>query len=537
MRKLLLKMFISAILIVSLSSCSIMSNDDEIYWNIGAIPNNIDPALNTTLYGGNIITHTFEGLVREKNGVIYPGTAKSWDISDDGLTITFHLRKSKWSDGSNLNAGDFVYSWLRAMDIEKDSGAAMIWEHTNILYAKEYSNGTASKEDVGIKAVDDYTLEVTLKSPTHYFVSLMSFYHFMPVKQEIVETDRLEKGAWAFSPETAVSNGPFVLEQYNAGEGLRLKKNKYYWNKKDVKISTINVSFIGDSITAYDAYKAGALDVVTGLWIADFPFSLEENSDLYTYSRLGTYYYNFNMDLDIWSDARVRQALSMAIDRELICSVLSSGFIPAQEYLPSGFIDDSGNDFALSSDVYKLSTDASSVEDARALLSDAGYPNGVGFPEFVILYNTGTGHRIIAELIKNMLKINLGIDSVLVNQEWSMFQNSLRTGDFELTKGGWMTDYMDPVGLLDVFTSDNQYNTSGYKNEDFDKLISEANKTTSIKEHYAMLYKAYEIFMDDMPIIPIFYYSESMLVSKKITGWERSALGTMDFSTAKIDDK
>ncbi|WP_128425265.1 peptide ABC transporter substrate-binding protein [Gudongella oleilytica] len=499
-------------------------------WNIGADPKTIDPVLNGASDGGDVINQTFEGLTREKSGTVYPGIAESWDVSEDGLTVTFHLRESKWSDGSPLTAHDFVYSWKRGMDPATASEYAWIWEYTNIVGAFDAVNG-ASLDEVGVTALDDYTLEVKLLTPTDYIISLLSFYHFMPTKQSAVEAGA--DGAWAKDPANAVSNGPFKLTSYKIGEGLTLVKNEHYWNAAEVKIDRIEGKFIDEQATAYQAYQAGELHLLPDVPPAEIPTLIAESPDFYVFPLLGTYYYNINMDLPMFQDVRVRKALNLAIDRELITETMGSGQIPAAGFVPPGFLDHEGNDFFEKSGTYGIATDNSKVAEAQALLAEAGFPGGAGFPEFTIMYNTSAGHQQVAELVQEMLKTNLGINTKLENQEWAVFQDTRKEGDYEVARGGWLTDFMDPMGLLAIFTSQNAYNDPNFKNAEYDELLSKAAKTRGA-EHFEALYEAQEILMSELPIIPVYHYTDVILASPKLQGWDRSVLGTLDFSTATI---
>ena len=501
-------------------------------WNIGADPKTIDPGLNGASDGGDVISQTFEGLFREKSGVVQPGIAKDFDVSEDGLTYTFNLRKSKWSDGSPLTAHDFEYAWKRAMDPETASEYSWLWEYTNVVGAQEFVYGEGTVEDVGVKALDDLTLEVKLTAPTDYFSSLIGFYHFMPVKQSAVEAGA--DGTWASDPELAVSNGPFKLVEYTIGEGLKLVKNDNYWNAKETKLAEINGKFIDDANTAYAAYQAGELDFIPSVPTAEIPRLIAEDPNFYVFPLLGTYYYNFNMDLDLWADVRVRKAFTLAIDRQVIVDTLASGQVPAGGFVPPGFADDKGNDFFETAGMYGLYTDGTGIPEAQQLLADAGYPGGEGFPEFTILYNTSEGHQTVAELVQEDFKTNLGIECKLENQEWAVFQDTRTAGDYEMSRGGWLTDFMDPSGMLAIFQDGNAYNDPNYYNEDFEAAMDAALATTDKAEHFAKLYEAQTIFMTDLPIIPVYHYSDTMLASERVVGWDRSVLGGMDFSTATV---
>ncbi len=500
-------------------------------WNVGADPKTIDPTLNGASDGGDVINQTFEALTREKSGIVYPGIAESWEVSEDGLTVTFKLRESNWSDGSPLTANDFVYAWKRGMDPATASEYSWIWEYTNVKGAAAAAYGEGSLDDVGVYASDDYTLVIELEVPTDYIVSLLSFYHFMPVKQSAVES--AADGAWAKDPELTVSNGPFVLTSYTIGEGLTLVKNPEYWNADAVMLDGIDAVFIDEESTAFQAFNNGELDFIPSVPTAEVPRLIAEDPNFYVFPLLGTYYYNFNLDLDMWADPNVRRALSLAIDRDLICETLGAGQVPAAGFVPPGFLDANGNDFFETAGTYGVATDDSKVAEAQELLAAAGFPGGEGFPEFTLLYNTSEGHQLVAELVQEMWKTNLGISAKLENQEWAVFQDTRKVGDFEVSRGGWLTDFMDPMGLLSIFTSENAYNDPNYYNDEYDTLLANAIQARG-QEHFDFLYEAQEMLMNDMPVIPVYHYSDTMLASDKVVGWDRSVLGTIDFSGADL---
>ncbi|NLY36837.1 MAG: peptide ABC transporter substrate-binding protein [Tissierellia bacterium] len=538
-------------------------------WNIGADPKTIDPVLNGASDGGDVINQTFEALTREKSGVVYPGMATDWEVSEDGLTVTFNLRESNWSDGSPLTANDFVYSWKRGMDPATASEYAWIWEYTNIKGAWDVVKASYLADDleeddeetlamkaagreelfaelgiesleeatapllekVGVRAEDDYTLVVELDTPTDYIVSLLSFYHFMPTKQSAVEAG--PDGAWAKDATKVVCNGPFILTDYQIGSGLRLVRNPEYWNAAEVKIDTIEGKFIDEQSTAFQAYKTGDLHFLPDVPPAEVPSLIAEDPNFFVFPLLGTYYYNINMDLDLYQDPNIRRAMNLAIDRELICETKGAGEVPATGFVPPGFLDNEGKDFFEESGAYGLVTNADKVAEAQQLLADAGYPGGEGFPEFTIMYNTSEAHQLIAELVQEMLKTNLGMKVKLENQEWAVFQDTRKAGDYQVARGGWLTDFMDPMGMLAIFTTGNDYNDPNFSNARYDELLSTAAVTRG-KEHYDALYEAQDILMTELPIITVYHYTDICLVSPKLQGWDRSVLGTMDFSLAEI---
>jgi len=529
----LLLAFIMPAALFAAAAAEAVEEEMVLNWNLGADPKTIDPGLNGATDGGDIIANTFEGLVVERNGVVKPGIAKSWDVSADGKTVTFHLRESKWSDGSELTAYDFEYAWKRAIAPETASEYSWLWEYTNVVNSTAASMGEVPVDEVGVKALDDYTLEVKLVAPTPYFVSLTSFYHFGPVKQSAVEAG--PEGAWAKDPSIYVSNGPFVLTSYVIGDGLTLEKNPNFWDAANVQIDKINVKFIDEASTAYTAYNAGDFDFLNDVPPAEVPKLIAENPEYYIFPLLGTYYYNFNMDLDMFQDARVRRALALSIDREQIVEVIAGGQVPAPGFVPPGFPDHNGNDFFETAGNYGIETDDSQFAEAKKLLAEAGYPGGKGFPKFVLMYNTSEGHKLVAEMVQEMWKTNLGLDVSLENQEWAVFQDTRKAGDYEVSRGGWITDFLDPSGLLAIFTEGNAYNDPNFNNADYDAAMNRALTATTDAAHYEALYEAQDILMTELPIVPVYHYTDSMLSSPAVKGWSRSQLSGTDFRYATVN--
>lgn len=598
MKKLLL-VLLAFVLSFTLIGCS---NDDEsddvvLNWNIGADPRTLDPGLNGASDGGDVINNTFEGLVREKNGEVFPGMATEWTVSTDGLTVTFDMRDdAKWSDGTALDADDFVRSWLRAMDPRNISEYAWIWYYTNVEGAADFADavqditvddmGTPDddsddvttknetdaefdtrldtlKDAVGIVSLENGTkLEVTLTSPTDWFISLMSFYHFMPVP---VTASSVGEGAWAKDPELSISNGPFTLSDYTVGDSLVLVKNDNYWNADEVGIDVINGYFIDNSTTAYAKYYAGELDFIPSVPTTEIPAFMISNSEFHVFPLLGTYYVNFNLsgcndlggtrdigtrDNTIFCNENLRTSLALALDRIEITEALAAGQVPAAGFIPPGFSDNTGADFYDSS-----KNDSDIVTDDGALVlawtlfetaADELYPNAATTAAAVALlqaelntkeyaHNTSEGHQLVAELMQAMWSETLGFTIQITNEPWALFQVSRTAGDFDLARGGWLTDFMDPSGMIGIFTPGNAYNDPDYLNPEFVTFITAAAEATTSAAHFDALYDAHKVFMTDMPVIPVYHYNDSMLVKAYVVGWSRSVLGGVDFSTATIE--
>jgi oligopeptide transport system substrate-binding protein len=267
------------------------TDDGELAWNLGSDPKTLDPQLNSASDAGDILTNLYEGLMREVDGKLVNGMADSYEVSEDGLVYTFTLKDAKWSDGEPVTAGDFEFGWKRAMNPETASEYSFIMESASIKGAAEYIGGTGSADEVGVKALDDKTLEVTLTAPTEYFLGLTGFYTFMPVREDVVDVE----GIWAKDPAKAISNGPFKLSEYKAGDKIVLVKNENYWNADSVKLNTITASMIVEDSTMLTAYQNNELDIIDTMPSAEIAKLQAEDPTFKVLPTIGTYYYIFNL--------------------------------------------------------------------------------------------------------------------------------------------------------------------------------------------------------------------------------------------------
>ena len=504
--------------------------DQTIRINLGSDPLTLDPQLNSASDGSHVINNAYEGLLREVDGEMVPGMAERYTVSEDGLVYTFYLRDALWSDGKPVSAKDFEYAWKRGADPATASEYMYLFESANILNAGEIGRGEKSADELGVKALDDKTFEVTLSVPTEYFKELCGYPTMMPVRGDYVDDD----GAWAKDPNKAISNGPFVLSEYKMGDRLIYKKNPNYWNAENVTLEKIIYYMIVDESTAYIKFDAGELDINEYLPADEIPRLMAEDTSFKILPKIGTYYYAFNMNTPVLQDVRVRKAIALAVDKDQIVNeVTRAGEIAATGYMPEGITDDKGESFTEKAGDYGLSTKAD-PEKAKELLAEAGYPNGQGFPEIEILYNTNEGHKKIAEAVQEMLKQNLGISVKLTNQEWAVFQTTTNENKFEyLARRGWIGDYNDPQTMLEIFESTNSQNIGRYNNPEFDAEMAASRKTIGA-ERMAHLYKAHDILMEDMPVIPVYYYSYPIMIQNRVMDWEMTSESKMWLGNAKI---
>lgn len=505
-------------------------------YNLGAEPKTIDPGLNNSVEGGTVAVNAFEGLTNVENNEVKPGVAEKWEVSSDGLKYTFHLRKdSKWSDGKAVTANDFAYAWTRALAQETASEYA--YQLYYIKNGEAFNGAKATKDQLGIKVIDDNTLEVTLEKPTAYFLSLLSFPTYMPVRQDMVEKD---KEGWARNPETYVSNGPFKLKEWKAKESINFVKNDNYWNASSIKLNSVEFKTIDKETSSLDGYRAGQIDA-TNFLPADQKQELIKNKEAIVTPYLGTYYYSINISSEaekidanakVLKDVKVRKALSLAIDRKaLVENVTKAGEVPATTYVPAGIADASGKEFK-NKDYYNAEAD---IEQAKKLLAEAGFADGVGFPKLEIIYNNGQGHQNIAQAIQDMYKKNLGIDVTLRNVERKVQLDALSKKQYVISRTGWIADYNDPMTFLDMFVTGGGNNNPGYSNPEYDKLIASAKSETNNDKRTAAMHQAEDILLNDMPVIPLYYYSNVSVIKSNIKGIENSPLGFVYFRNTTVE--
>lgn len=506
----------------------------SLIFNLGEDPETIDPTLNTSSGAGSIIVNAFEGLTRlDENDKAAPGVAKDWTVSEDGLVYTFNLRdNAKWSDGQNVTANDFKYSWVRALT--KETAAEYAYQLFYIKNAEAYYNGTAKAEDLGIKVVDDKTLEVTLKSPTAYFPELMAFPTYMPLREDVVSAD---PDAWATKPETYVSNGPFKLVTWDMKDQLVFEKNENYWDANSVKLDGLTFKLVTDQDTAYASLKSGEFDMVDVVPPAEIENGKNEGL-VHINPYLGTYFFAINvgkqgsLNDDVktaLSNKLVRKALNLAIDRQVIIdNVGKAEQVPAYSFVPQGITNEDGSDFA-SKEYYDASK--ANIEEAKKLLAEAGYPNGEGLPTLELMYNSEGSHKDVCQLVQQDWA-KIGVKVELTNQEWAVFLNTRQNGDYQIARHGWIGDYTDPMTFLDMWVTGGGNNDVGFSNAEYDKLIADAKNESDATKRADLLRKAEDILMEEMPVLPIYYYTKVRAWKPEVKGVLSSTLGQVDFKTA-----
>ena len=472
-----------------------------------------------------------EGLVLKDRETLEPkpGVAESWEISDDGLVYTFHLRdNARWSNGDPHNAYDYVWSWWRAL--QPALGNLYAYMYFSIDNAKEYYEGEISDfEKVGVKALDDLTLQVTLKNPTPYFLQLLDHYSLYPVHRATVEkfgTADQRGTRWTYEGNH-VGNGAFQLRDWKINRRVVVERNPYYWNADKVRLNNIVYYPTENAVTEERMFRAGQLHY-SGTVPADKIAVYQDNNDpaLRINPYLGIYFYRINVRVPQLQDKRVRRALGMTIDRNQITQrILKAGQIPAYAMTPPGTMG-----------YYPQSDLRFDPAVARQLLADAGYPNGEGFPTTEILYNTSEGHRKIAVAIQQMWKKHLNIDVTLLNQEWKVYLNSEAIGDYQISRAGWIGDYVDPNNFLDMFLCNGGNNRTGWCNPEYDQLIlTDAAEAKTHAERLAIFTQAEKMLLADMPVIPIYIYTSNNLVDPSVKNFDGNILNQASFSEIYLE--
>jgi len=465
----------------------------EFVFDLASEPETLDPTYITDQPGGRIAMALFEGLTTRHPRTLgpEPGVAYRWDVAPDGRTVTFHLRPARWSNGDPVRAGDFVFQWRRVLTPE--TGARYVDLFFAIENAERFARGKlADPDSLGFAAPDDSTLVVHLARPTAYFLDLCAHYPFYPTNPRAVSAH----GENWIRPEHIVSNGPFTLVDWQLRRRIRLRKNLQYWDAAQVDLALADAIFSEQASTAFNLYAAGETD-----WIdsASIPLMIRDavmrRPDFHTSPYLNTFFYRLNVRRPPLDDKRVRQALDLAIDKQAITThITRSGQIPATHLVPPGlpgYVSPPGP--------------AHDPARARALLAAAGYPGGRNFPPLELLFNTSEEQRPIAEVVQAQWREELGIHCELRNQEWKVFLNSTRAGEYQVSRGGWIGDYLDPTTFLDLWLPGNANNRTGWSDPAYTDLIVRAAAETDPDERAALLAGAESILLDATPIIPLYF--------------------------------
>ena len=525
------------------------TGDFNITVNLASEPQTMDPTLNTTSDGSNMANHLFEGLMKwedsgaEVNGSdgtahsaqLAPGQAESYEKTEneDGtVTYTFKLRDGiKWSDGKDVTAGDFEYAWKRLVD--PATAADYSYMLDCVVNANEIIAGEKDASELAVKAVDDKTFEVTLVNDLPYFEELCAFPAMMPVRQDVIEK---AGDNWTFDVSTYISNGAYKMKEWTHNSQIVVEKNENYYDYEKLGPETITFKLMDNQNAMLSGFNSGELDFIEDVPQAEIA-NLIASGDMKIVDYIGTYYVCFQTQKAPFDDPRVRKAFSLAIDRTYIVNqVTQSGQVEAGGFVPAGVYDAegaTGDDFRTVGGDYYKPTDAdyeANCEEARALLAEAGYENGEGFPVVEYLYNTSDAHKAVAEALQYMWEEELGVKVTLNNQEWAAFLQTRKDGDYSIARNGWIADYNDPISFLDMWMTGGGNNDAQYSNEEYDSLIKEAKTTTDVKERMELLHKAEDkIIGEDNALAPLYFYTQKYMLADGIEGLYYCPLGYFFF--------
>lgn len=501
-------------------------------------PGSLDPALATGTHESWVLRHTFEGLMTyDEKGELVPGMAEDFpEISEDGLKYTFKIRDgAKWSNGDPVTANDFEFSWKRLANPETASDYAYQLDY--VKGAKAFNNEEGKIEDVAVKAIDEKTLEVELEVMTPFFEGLTAFYALYPVNEKVVT----ENPDWAKNADTHVSNGPFKLANWEHDSKIQIVKNENYYNIDKVKIDGIDFDIIVEKNTEWTKYENGELDIVVKPTNEIVNKMIkEDNKELVLGDYIGVEYYNFNMKVEPFQNAKIRQAFSMAIDRDIITNqVRQMGDTVAEGIIPFGLEDDAGKDFR-EANGNLLKED---VKEAKKLFEEGLKEEDMTLEDFnsqkfVLIYNTDETHKKVTQAMQEMWKKNLGAEIQLENTDFQVKldrEKAKPVGDFQMSRAGWVGDFEDPMTMIDLWVTDASNNNPGYSNPEFDDLISSAKAPTDAKQRMDDMKKAEKILMEDLPIMPVYFTKMQYTVKPNIKNVYNTKLDYPTLTYAEIE--
>lgn len=508
-----------------------LADTQEITYVLSNEPDGIDPGITNNSFASIFLVNCFEGLsTYDSDGNVVPGVAESWDISEDGKVYTFHLREGlKWSDGSPLTANDFVYSYKRVLD--PATGAQYVNMLTDyVVGAAELYAGEGSEEDLGIKALDDQTLEITLMQPASWFIDMLTMWVWDPVQEATITANGDQ---WTNSPDTYICNGPFVISDMSMGEYMVLSKNENYWDAENVTLDKVTLRYVLDTATALSAYESGEVDGINTIPASDVARLKAEGAGVQTAANFGTTYYLMNCTKAPYDNPLVRKALNLAIDRQaIIDNVMQVEATPAYNLIGPGYIVD-GVDFSDGDSNWDLSATAD-VEAAQAALAEAGYPNGEGFPTMQLSYYSSDTVKKVVEALAEMFETNLGIDVEITSADWAVFYEDVQAGNYEVAAMGWSADYLHPMSFLPLLKTDDVSNTSFYSNPDYDALVEQVMTETDPVKGWDLMKQAEALAMEDYPLLNLFYKSSNYAMKDHVTGYFMNASSSLFLKGAKV---
>ncbi|MGE6486824.1 ABC transporter substrate-binding protein [Paenisporosarcina sp. NPDC076898] len=496
------------------------AEEKVLYLNNGSEPTSFDPSVGFDAVSWNALNNLMEGLTRlGEDHQPVEATAEKIDVSEDGLTYTFHIREdAKWSNGDAVTANDFVYGWTRMLDPNTASPAAFLGYF--IEGAEAFNTGEGKIEDVAMKAVDEKTFEVKLTAPTDAFLNIITNPSFFPINEKVAT----ENAEWFTEAESFVGNGPFQLTTWEHDAKMVFEKNPEYWDADTVKLDKVEWAMVNDTNTEYQMYQANELDV------SDVPSELAaelmDSEEVSIQDQAGTYFYRFNTTMEPFTNEKIRKAFATAVNQqEIVEFVTKNGEKPAHGFVSYGFQGPDGKEFR---DTVGNLVEFN-AEEAKKLLEEGMKEEGYDtLPTVTLTYSTSDTHQNIAVALQAQFKEALGVDVELANVEGSVFASEQKELKYQLSRSSFLHDYADPVNAIESFITGSSMNRTGWSNAEFDKLIADAKAETDAAARWQLLMDAEKILMAEMPIFPIHFYNQVALQKPNVSGIVRHPVGYLD---------
>ncbi|PPA69827.1 peptide ABC transporter substrate-binding protein [Jeotgalibacillus proteolyticus] len=500
------------------------SGEKVLRMNNGTEPTSLDPSIGFDAASWNVLNNLMEGLTRlGEDHQPQEAVAESWEVSEDGLTYTFHIREdANWSNGDPVTAEDFVYGWTYMLDPSTASSAAFLAYF--IEGAEDFNSGSGDAEALGLEAIDEKTFEVTLNAPTGAFLNIISNPSFFPVNVSAAE----ENPQWYAEADSFVSNGPFMLESWEHSSELVMVKNQEYWDADTVKLDKVHWAMVDDVNTEYQMFESGDLDISE--IPADVADQLIDGDNVVMEDQAGLAFYRFNVTEEPFQNEKIRKAIAMSVNQqEIVDYVTKMGEEPAYGFVAPGFTDADGNDFReTNGDLLEYNPD-----EAKALLEEGMEEEGYDeLPQVTLSYSNTEANRVRAESIQQMINETLDINLELRSSESSVFLDEQRALQHQFTTSSFLHDYADPINALESFITDSSMNRTGWSNAEYDQLIADAKTEADEQARFELLYEAEKLLMDEMPIFPLYFYNQVYLYADDVNNIVRHPVGYVELKWA-----
>lgn len=522
-------LLVFSITLLGLNNNKFNTNKNEINVELGSEPNSLDPAISLTIDVRSYLANLFEGLlVLDQDGSLKPGVAMDWKVNEENTEYIFYLRNdAKWSDGTEVTANDFKYEWLRVLNPETASGWASYLYY--IKGAEAYNNGTGKPEEVGIYVDDDYTLRIEMENPCSFFASMTAIQPYYPAKESIIK----EYGdSWTQNSDSYVTNGAYKLESWEHDLKISIVKNENYWNNNEVKLSKINFMLYSDSSAILNAFEANELDYVEDMLTSE---EMEQVSEIKLADFVNTKFLAFNLNSEVLKNIKVREALSIALDREEIAKMMGTQMEPLTGFIPYGFYNsDEQCDYTNDSNSSKYLSATANIEKAKQLLEEAGYKDGVGLDTITYLTNTSSSNMALAEVVKSQLA-KIGANVEIQALESNVFNTYRKEKKFDIVAASWAAEYPDITSYLYGFKSTDLNNYSSFNDSNFDNLYNKIVSASNNEEKLKFTHQAENLVMNSYCVAPLYSEKACYIANDSIKGVYHDVTGCINFSRSYIE--